>query len=99
VLPYGDVSNSGILLLALSFSRPVIAPDAPTLVEVLGPSLARACYQRGNVDSLEQSLRTALRWHQDQAIWESYARSRAAEFDVRACALQLVDVYRNVVSR
>jgi len=98
VLPYDDVSNSGVLLLALSFSRPVIAPDTPTLVEVLGPTLAQACYERGNDNSLHEALESAVGFHRDQAVWESRAESRAADFNARFCAEELADVYRSVAS-
>jgi len=98
-LPYEEVSNSGVLLLALTFARPVIAPDAPTLVEVLGPTLAQACYQRGSQDSLEQSLQLAFSRHADQTTWEQNARSRACDFDVQVCAKHLFDVYHDVVSQ
>lgn len=98
VLPYEEVMNSGVLLLALSYARPVIAPDAPTLVEVLGSSLAQACYRRGDDASLEQALRDAAANHESQATWESRAEARASDFDIQTCAKRLADVYRGVVS-
>ena len=37
VLPYRDSLNSGALLLALSFGRPVIAAASPHVSETVGP--------------------------------------------------------------
>lgn len=98
VLPYEEVLNSGVLVLALSYARPVIAPDAPTLVEVLGPSLAQASYRRGDDASLEDALRGALANHETQATWEGWAEDRASDFSLETCAERLADVYCDVVS-
>jgi len=97
VLPYREVSNSGVLLLALSYARPVVAPDAPTLIEVMGPSLAAACYRHGDVGSLEQALRDALDRHGEQSSWEELARARAEGFTPESSAAMLAEVYRSVV--
>ena len=61
VLPYRDVLNSGAALLALSFNRPVLAPDAgalPELQEQVGPAWLKL--YRGTLTA--DSLHTALQW-------------------------------------
>ena len=61
VLPYRDVLNSGAALLALSFNKPVLAPDSgalPELREQVGPAWLKL--YRGTLTA--DSLDTALQW-------------------------------------
>jgi beta-1,4-mannosyltransferase len=61
VLPYRDVLNSGAALLALSFNRPVLAPEAgalPELKDRVGPAWLQM--YRGDLTS--EILVDALRW-------------------------------------
>ena len=98
VLPYREVSNSGVLLLALSYRRPVVAPAVPTLQEVLGPKLARACYETGEPGSLERAIASAAMRSQEQDVWEAYAADRAGEFSLNQCAAALSAAYEEVAS-
>lgn len=99
VLPYREVSNSGVMLLALSYGRPVVAPAVPTLEEVLGPKLASACYEIGEVRSLERAIGSAERRSQEQQdVWEAYAADRACEFSLDECAAALAAAYVEVAS-
>lgn len=41
VLPYEQSLNSGVLMLALSYGRPVIAPDVPGVTEIVDERVAR----------------------------------------------------------
>ena len=99
VLPYREASNSGVLLLALSYERPVVAPAIPTLIEVLGPDLAAACYRRDEPDALRRALAAACDGSREQALWEQRAAARGSEFPIDDCAEALAGVYATVASR
>ncbi len=56
VLPYRSSLNSGALLLALSFGRPVIAAGSPHVTETVGPDAA-ITFQPEDRQGLEAALR------------------------------------------
>ena len=56
VLPYHDSLNSGALLLALSFGRPVIAARSPHVNETVGPD-ASITFDPDDRDALAMALR------------------------------------------
>jgi beta-1,4-mannosyltransferase len=58
VLPYRSSLNSGAMLLALSFGRPVIAAASPHVTETVGPD-ASITFQPEDRDALEAALRGA----------------------------------------
>jgi glycosyltransferase involved in cell wall biosynthesis len=60
VLPYRDSLNSGALLLALSFGRPVIAAASPHVTETVGPD-ASITFDPEDRDALGSALRNVDR--------------------------------------
>jgi len=58
VLPYHASLNSGALLLALSFGRPVIAAASPHVTETVGPD-ASITFPAGDREALTAALRGA----------------------------------------
>lgn len=58
VLPYADVLNSGVLLLALTFGLPVIVPAEGGLAEEVAPSFGRT-YVAAEPGSLAGAIRAA----------------------------------------
>ena len=52
VLPYARFLTSGVALLAMSFGRPIIAPDVPQLREILPPSALKLLYPPGDAAAL-----------------------------------------------
>lgn len=58
VLPYRSSLNSGALLLALSFGRPVIAAASPHVAETVGPD-ASITFEPDDRDALAAALRGA----------------------------------------
>lgn len=62
VLPYEEVLNSGAALLALSFNRPVLVPEAgalPELQDLVGPSWVRMYRSSLTKDALDDGLHWA----------------------------------------
>lgn len=58
VLPYRDALNSGVLMLALTFGLPVVAPAIPGVLELVDDTVA-ATFQPGAPGSLADALRRA----------------------------------------
>jgi beta-1,4-mannosyltransferase len=58
VLPYQRSLNSGVLMLALSFGLPVVAPDTPATAEILTEDVARI-FRPGDQGSLSNALASA----------------------------------------
>lgn len=61
VLPYEQIFTSGGLLLALSAGKPVIAPDFPTLVDVVRNGREGWLFKPRTTDSLSAALSEACR--------------------------------------
>lgn len=59
VLPYTEFLNSGVLLLALTFGRPVLAPENPVTRDMVASGLVRLFGQTAH-DRLAVELRQAL---------------------------------------
>ncbi len=57
VLPYARVLTSGVAMLAMSFGRPIIAPDLPQLREVLPASQHPLLYPPGDTEALAARMR------------------------------------------
>lgn len=55
VLPYVRTLNSALLMLALAFDLPVIAPDLGGIPEIVGPEIA-TIFPAGDVDALAEAL-------------------------------------------
>ena len=56
VYPYRNISQSGALLLGLSFGKPIIASDLPAFVETLHNYPNEMFFQTGSVDSLARTI-------------------------------------------
>jgi beta-1,4-mannosyltransferase len=72
VLPYRSSLNSGALLLALSFGRPVIAAASPHVTETVGPDAA-ITFEPDDRDALGAALRSV------DALLTPIAREAALE--------------------
>ncbi|GIV97695.1 MAG: peptidase M14 [Herpetosiphonaceae bacterium] len=60
VLPYQRMLTSGMLLCALSYSRPVVAPDLPPIAEIVREGREGFLYPAGEIEELRQALWRAL---------------------------------------
>ncbi len=59
VLPYRDFLNSGVLMLALSFERPVLAAENPVTRDAVSSGLVRL-FSGSDDDALVEELRAAV---------------------------------------
>ena len=60
VIPYREISQSGVLLLALSFKRMIIASDLPSFKETLAGFGDDMFFENGNVCGLAKAIGTCL---------------------------------------
>jgi glycosyltransferase involved in cell wall biosynthesis len=60
VIPYREISQSGVLLLALSFKRSIIASDLPSFKETLAGVGNDLFFENGKAESLAKSIKKVL---------------------------------------
>lgn len=56
VLPYRQISQSGVLLLALNFEKPIIVSNLPSFRETLSDFSDECFFQSGNAESLKNLI-------------------------------------------
>lgn len=94
-LPYREVLNSGSAILALSLDRPVLAPDAPSIIELqetVGPAWLRT--YSGELTA--EHLGSALTWVR-QTCRPSSAPLESLDWDRIAAAT--LAAYRHVLAQ
>jgi len=98
VLPYDDISESGILHLATAAGKPVIASDIPAFRERKVDQFG-LLFQKGNAASLRDAL---VRMQRDLPHYEDLARKHAARIVVSdtwlTFGIQLRDYLRELVT-
>lgn len=96
VLPYRDVLNSGVLLLALTYRRPAIAPAIGAIPEVLyrEESLAGLLYDQSQPGALASALRRALEISpQQRERYERVLEEVSADLSVERIGKLLAGIY------
>jgi glycosyltransferase involved in cell wall biosynthesis len=88
-LPYEQVTTSSSVMLALTFGRPVVAPDLEVLAEVVPPE-AGILYSPGQAGALADALRHAQTAHWSPTVLQAYAR----QFDWPVIGARLAALYR-----
>ncbi len=75
VLPFERLTTSGSLLLALSFGKPVIAPNFNAVVELVSDGREAFLYDPSQPNGLANAIERAL----DAPDWQLHAMGKAAE--------------------
>jgi len=91
VLPYDSILTSGSAVLAMSFGRPVIAPDVGCVGELLDGG-GGISYDPDDPDGLSAAIRTAL--EADLRSMSERSRRIATELDSADIGGQTLTVYR-----
>jgi glycosyltransferase involved in cell wall biosynthesis len=100
VLPYRRIYQSGVILLAMSYGKVVVASDLPGMREVVVDGENGYLFARESKDALAKTLVRALQGHRERAEIEA----RALEY-VRRChywnqiGVKTVQLYRDLLSR
>ena len=96
VLPHRSVLNSGSVMLAFSFGRPVIAPAAGCLTELLTPDVA-VTFDPGRPEALREALLRLGELKEER--YREAALKKAAAFPARGIAEQFASLVRDLVER
>ena len=97
VLPYRSLLTSGILLWALSYARPVVAPAFGPVRELVQEGQTGFLFAPGDADSLRAALARALA-HPDLPALGAAGLTIALEFAWPKIAARTAQVYRYVAS-
>lgn len=92
VLPYKEILNSGALLLAMSFGKPVIAPKLGSIPDILD-NQGGFLYNPKDADGLLLAMENALKV--DFVLMGQYNFQKVKQFDWDKIANQTVEVYRH----
>jgi glycosyltransferase involved in cell wall biosynthesis len=95
VLPYRKLLTSAMLLCALSYARPVVAPAFGPVRELLREGQAGFLFAPGDADALRAALERALA-HPDLAALGQAGLELARTFDWRAIAAATAECYQRV---
>lgn len=95
VLPYHTLLTSGILLWALSYGRPVVAPAFGPVRELVHEGQQGFLFTPGDPMSLEAALQRALA-HPDLDTLGKAGLAVAQQFDWPTIARQTADLYQQV---
>ena len=60
VLPYKKIYQSGVMMMALSYEKPVLASDLPPLKEIIGDNKTGFFFESKNPHSLTKKLNQIL---------------------------------------
>ena len=96
VMPYKDVINSGSMMLALRFNKPIIAPRVGSIPEVLTPHCSLLLEQPGATE-LKNVLVKSLELDLDKAISE--ARRISEAYSAERLARRLMNTYLDLFPR
>jgi beta-1,4-mannosyltransferase len=93
VFPYRDILTSGSVILAMSFSRPVIAPSLGCLPELVEDGVTGFLYDSDDSDGLQQAMERALQ--ADLEKMGEHAYETVESFDWDSIADQTTSVYES----
>lgn len=93
VLPYREISQSGVLLLALYFERPIICSDLPSFRETLVGLDEKYFFESGNVKSLSNLLNKLVEPSNDLYKMVAICKMKKSQFLWRNIALMYNQVY------
>ena len=100
VLPYKKIYQSGVLLMAMSFGRAVLASDLPAFAEVINPGENGFLFQSEDSVALAAELSQIIQQRDILSRIEDKAyRSIKTEFDWTRIAMETRKVYDGVLCR
>ncbi len=101
VLPYSVASQSGVLLLAYGFQRPVVVYPVGGLVEAVIDGETGWICARADVDALAETLQATVRagWEECRRRGEAGAQLAETRFAWPAIAARTEELYERVLAR
>lgn len=100
VLPYRHATQSGPLSLAFRYGTPPIVSDLEAFLEFVEPDTTGMAFQSGNVQSLVECLRRAVRMppHQYATLRDAWTAMAAQRQSVQACSDAYVAMFRDAMA-
>ena len=98
ILPYRTMLTSGILLWAMSYARPVVAPAFGPITELIHEGREGFLFAPGDVDSLQAAL-TRMLAHSDLAEMGETSLEVARQFAWPQIAAQTIQLYQHVANQ
>lgn len=95
LLPYHSILTSAMLLCALSYARPVLAPNFGPVSEIVHEGQEGFLFDPKQADGLQKALERALE-HPDLGALQAAALRAAQPFDWKLIAAKTADLYRQV---
>lgn len=95
--PFTDMSNSGSLLRAIGYGKPIIASDLPATREINARRECLTLARAGDSGDLADKVRTTLQneWMRKTAV--SAVESYASEFTIARAAEETLAVYKELL--
>ncbi len=90
VLPYSDILNSGVAVLAMSFGKAVIAPDVGSIPEVIDEQ-GGVLFEPRDKNSLAKAIKEALTM--DLESMGRYNYEKAGRYGMDSIAAMTSDIY------
>jgi beta-1,4-mannosyltransferase len=90
VLPYSDTLNSGVAVLAMSFGKPVIAPNIGSIPEVIDKQ-GGVLFEPKDKNSLVSAIKKSITL--DLESMSQYNFEKAGRFDWNSIASKTSDIY------
>ncbi|MGB9031962.1 MAG: glycosyltransferase family 4 protein [Acidobacteriaceae bacterium] len=98
VLPYREVYQSGVVLMAMSYGRPVLVSDLPGMTAVVTEGDNGYVFRQGSATSLAQALTRAFQDGQErQRMTEGALEYVRRNHDWNEIGKQTVELYRAVL--
>jgi glycosyltransferase involved in cell wall biosynthesis len=97
-LPYREIDQSGVLMTAIAFEKPVVASRIGGIPEVIKDGVHGRLVERGDVDGLASALHSLL-LDPDQraAMQKALAVLRTGTLAWQSCATRTIDLYHQVL--
>lgn len=97
VLPYKKIYQSGVLLMAMSFNRPVMVSNLPGMLEVVTPAETGLIFESGNSAKLSEEVVKALK---SEALLDGIASKAISmmenKYDWSKIGISTARVYRGL---
>lgn len=99
VLPYRNISQSGVLLLALYFNKPIICSDLPPFIETLEGYPKELFFTNGSSESLKEVIMRQIDKPIDEEILKISLNKMRSKYSWNESGKLTLEVYKKIINR
>lgn len=99
VLPYRNISQSGVLLLALYFDKPIICSDLPAFIETLDDYPSELFFKSGDSDSLKETILRQLENRVDDKKLKISLKDLRAKYSWESAGILTSESYKRIIKK